>query len=136
MGKFLEEKIKIYAYEIEKATIIDKEIYEKYAIKRGLRNQNGTGVLVGVTKVGDVCGYKIENGKKIPAEGELFYRGYPLTAMVHDIEVSHRLGFEEVIYLLLFDKLAKEKELEYFKKVLAQNRKLPAYFIEIGRAHV
>lgn len=130
MGKFLEEKIKIYAYEIEKATIIDKEIYEKYAIKRGLRNQNGTGVLVGVTKVGDVCGYKIENGKKIPAEGELFYRGYPLTAMVHDIEVSHRLGFEEVIYLLLFDKLAKEKELEYFKKVLAQNRKLPAYFIE------
>lgn len=130
MGKLLEEKLKIYADEIEKATSIDKDIYEKYAIKRGLRNKNGTGVLVGVTKVGDVCGYKIENGIKIPAEGELFYRGYPLTAMVRDIEKSQRLGFEEVIYLLLFDKLGKEKELEYFKKVLAQNRKLPAYFIE------
>lgn len=130
MGKLLEEKLKIYADEIEKATSIDKEIYEKYAIKRGLRNKNGTGVLVGVTKVGDVSGYEIKDGKKIPAQGELFYRGYPLTAMVRDIEKSQRLGFEEVIYLLLFDKLGKEKELEYFKKVLAQNRKLPAYFIE------
>ena len=115
---------------IERATSIDKNIYEKYAIKRGLRNKNGTGVLVGVTKVGDVSGYEIKDGKKIPAQGELFYRGYPLTAMVRDIEKSQRLGFEEVIYLLLFDKLGKEKELEYFKKVLAQNRKLPAYFIE------
>ena len=130
MGKLLEEKLKIYADEIEKATSIDKDIYEKYAIKRGLRNKNGTGVLVGVTKVGDVLGYEIKDGKKIPAQGELFYRGYPLTAMVRDIEKSQRLGFEEVIYLLLFDKLGKEKELEYFKKVLAQNRKLPAYFIE------
>lgn len=130
MGKLLEEKLKIYADEIEKATSIDKEIYEKYSIKRGLRNKNGTGVLVGVTKVGDVSGYEIKDGKKIPAQGELFYRGYPLTAMVRDIENSQRLGFEEVIYLLLFDKLGKEKELEYFKKVLAQNRKLPAYFIE------
>ena len=130
MGKLLEEKLKIYADEIEKATSIDKDIYEKYAIKRGLRNKNGTGVLVGVTKVGDVSGYEIKDGKKIPAEGELFYRGYPLTRMVYDIEKSQRLGFEEVIYLLLFDKLGKEKELEYFKKVLAQNRKLPAYFIE------
>ncbi|WP_311488267.1 citrate synthase [uncultured Helcococcus sp.] len=130
MGKLLEEKLKIYADEIERATSIDKNIYEKYAIKRGLRNKNGTGVLVGVTKVGDVSGYEIKDGKKIPAQGELFYRGYPLTAMVRDIEKSQRLGFEEVIYLLLFDKLGKEKELEYFKKVLAQNRKLPAYFIE------
>ena len=130
MGKLLEEKLKIYADEIEKATSIDKEIYEKFSIKRGLRNKNGTGVLVGVTKVGDVSGYEIKDGKKIPAQGELFYRGYPLTAMVRDIENSQRLGFEEVIYLLLFDKLGKEKELEYFKKVLAQNRKLPAYFIE------
>ena len=83
-----------------------------------------------MTKVGDVCGYEIKNGEKIPAEGELFYRGYPLTTMVRDIEKSHRLGFEEVIYLLLFDKLAKEEELKKFKKVLVKNRKLPAYFVE------
>lgn len=130
MGNILEEKLKIYAGEIEKTTSIDKDIYEKYAIKRGLRNKNGTGVLVGVTKVGDVSGYEIKDGKKIPAEGELFYRGYPFTRMVYDIEKSQRLGFEEVIYLLLFDKLAKEDELIKFKKVLAKNRELPAYFIE------
>lgn len=130
MDKRLEEKLKAYADEIEKATNIDKEIYEKYSIKRGLRNQNGTGVLVGVTKVGDVSGYKIKDGKKIPSEGELYYRGYPLTTMVRDIEKSQRLGFEEIIYLLLFDKLANKEEISNFKKILAKNRKLPDYFIE------
>ena len=130
MDKRLEEKLKAYADEIEKATNIDKEIYEKYSIKRGLRNQNGTGVLVGVTKVGDVSGYKIKDGKKIPSEGELYYRGYPLTTMVRDIEKSQRLGFQEIIYLLLFDKLANKEKLSYFKKILSKNRKLPDYFIE------
>lgn len=130
MDKNLEEKLRAYAKEIENATKIEKEIYEKYSIKRGLRNKNGTGVLVGVTKVGDVSGYEIKDGKKIPAEGELYYRGYPLTSLVKDIEISHRLGFEEVIYLLLFDKLAKRDQLEDFKKILAENRKLPQYFIE------
>ena len=130
MDKNLEEKLRDYAEEIEKATKIEKEIYEKYSIKRGLRNKNGTGVLVGVTKVGDVSGYEIKDGKKIPAEGELYYRGYPLTSLVKDIESSHRLGFEEVIYLLLFDRLAKRDQLEDFKKILAEKRKLPQYFIE------
>lgn len=130
MDKRLEEKLKVYADEIEKATNIDKEIYEKYSIKRGLRNQNGAGVLVGVTKVGDVSGYQIRDGKKIPSEGELYYRGYSLTSMVRDIEKSQRLGFEEIIYLLLFDKLANKEEISNFKKILAKNRKLPDYFIE------
>lgn len=130
MDKLLEEKLKSYAEEIEEATRIDKEIYEKYSIKRGLRNKNGTGVLVGVTKVGDVCGYEIKDGEKLPAEGELYYRGYPLTSLVHDIESTERLGFEEVIYLLLFDRLATKNKLERFKKILAENRKLPPYFIE------
>lgn len=130
MDKLLEEKLKFYAEEIEEATRIDKEIYEKYSIKRGLRNKNGTGVLVGVTKVGDVCGYEIKDGEKLPAEGELYYRGYPLTSLVHDIESTERLGFEEVIYLLLFDRLATKNKLERFKKILAENRKLPPYFIE------
>ena len=130
MDKLLEEKLKSYAEEIEEATRIDKEIYEKYSIKRGLRNKNGTGVLVGVTKVGDVCGYEIKDGEKLPAEGELYYRGYPLTSLVHDIESTERLGFEEVIDLLLFDRLATKNKLERFKKILAENRKLPPYFIE------
>lgn len=130
MEKYLEEKLKSYAEEIEKSTRIDKEIYEKYSIKRGLRNKNGTGVLVGVTKVGDVCGYEIENGEKIPARGELYYRGYPLTSLVSDIEGNNRFGFEEIIYLLLFDKLPTKTELSNFKKILIEKRKLPPYFIE------
>lgn len=130
MDKIIKEKLKAYAEKIEKESTIDRDIYEKYNIKRGLRNKNGTGVLVGVTKVGDVCGYEIKDGEKIPAEGELFYRGYPITKIVRDVERTNRLGFEEVIYLLLFNKLPKAGELEIFKDVLADQRKLPAYFIE------
>ena len=130
MDKIIKEKLKAYAEKIEKESTIDRDIYEKYNIKRGLRNKNGTGVLVGVTKVGDVCGYEIKDGEKIPAEGELFYRGYPITKIVKDVERTNRLGFEEVIYLLLFNKLPKAGELEIFKDVLADQRKLPAYFIE------
>lgn len=106
------DKLLDLSKEIKKENTIDKELYDKFSIKRGLRNKNGTGVLVGVTKVGDVFGYKIENGEKIAKEGELFYRGYPITSMVADLKKTKRLGFEEVIYLLLFNKLAKKKELD------------------------
>lgn len=119
-----------YAGPIKELNNIDKSLYDKFDIKRGLRNKNGTGVLVGITKVGDVCGYKIEDGKKIPAHGELYYRGYPLTKLVKDVEVTHRLGFEEVIYLLIFNSLAQKEELDDFKKILASNMTLPRGFFE------
>ncbi|WP_236786239.1 citrate synthase [Anaerococcus ihuae] len=116
--------------EIKKENTIDKDIYDKFSIKRGLRNKNGTGVLVGVTKVGDVFGYKIENGEKIPKDGELFYRGFPLTCMVADFNKTKRLGFEEIIYLLLFNKLPNKCDLVDFKNILVQERKLPNKFFE------
>lgn len=119
----LSKKIKI-------ENTIDKNLYDKFSIKRGLRNKNGTGVLVGVTKVGDVCGYKIEKGEKIPSKGELFYRGYPLTSMVEDFNNTKRFGFEEIIYLLLFNKLANKNDLESFKKILVEERNLPNKFFE------
>ena len=119
----LSKKIKI-------ENTIDKNLYDKFSIKRGLRNKNGTGVLVGVTKVGDVCGYKIENGEKIPSKGELYYRGYPLTSMVNDFKNTNRFGFEEIIYLLLFNKLANKNDLESFKKILVEERNLPNKFFE------
>lgn len=119
----LSKKIKI-------ENTIDKNLYDKFSIKRGLRNKNGTGVLVGVTKVGDVCGYKIENGEKIPSKGELYYRGYPLTSMVEDFNNTKRFGFEEIIYLLLFNKLANKNDLESFKKILVEERNLPNKFFE------
>ena len=130
MNKAQEEKLCFYANEIAKNNRIEKEVYETYKIKRGLRNKNGTGVLVGITKVGDVCGYRIENDEKIPSEGELFYRGYPLTELVKDIENDKRLGFEEVIYLLLFNKLANIDQLRSFKSILVEERKLPNNFFE------
>ena len=100
MDKKQEERLKFYAKEIERNNKIKKEVYENYNIKRGLRNKNGTGVLVGVTQVGDVSGYKIIDNKKIPSRGELYYRGYPLTEIVEDIDKDKRLGFEEIIYSL------------------------------------
>ena len=124
------EKLKELSYQIKKENTIDKALYDKFSIKRGLRNKNVTGVLVGVTKVGDVSGYKIENGEKIPCHGELYYRGYPLTSMVDDFNKTKRLGFGEVIYLLLFNKLANKKELENFKNILVEERKLPDKFFE------
>lgn len=124
------KKLKALSKEIKKENTIDKELYDKFSIKRGLRNKNGTGVLVGVTKVGDVFGYKIENGEKIPKDGELYYRGFPLTSMVADFNKTKRFGFEEVIYLLLFNKLPKKKELEDFKNILVEERKLPNKFFE------
>lgn len=130
MDRKQEERLKFYAKEIERNNKIKKEVYEIYNIKRGLRNKNGTGVLVGVTQVGDVCGYKIIDNKKIPSRGELYYRGYPLTEIVEDIDKNKRLGFEEIIYLLLFSKLANKDELESFKRILVEERALADGFFE------
>ena len=81
---------------------IAPELYAQYDIKRGLRNANGTGVLVGITRISEVRGYTVENGKKIPCEGQLMYRGIPITDLVGGFERENRLGFEEVVHLLLF----------------------------------
>ncbi|MDY3006498.1 citrate synthase [Anaerococcus porci] len=124
------DKLKFYAKNIKEENTIKKDLYDKYDIKRGLRNKNGTGVLVGVTKVGDVCGYRMEDGEKIPEEGELYYRGYALTDMVKDFNDNKRLGFEEIIYLLLFNQLPKACELSDFKEVLTNERILPKKFFE------
>ncbi|MSS77884.1 citrate synthase [Anaerococcus sp. AGMB00486] len=124
------DKLKFYAKNIKEENTIKKDLYDKYDIKRGLRNKNGTGVLVGVTKVGDVYGYRMEDGEKIPEEGELYYRGYALTDMVKDFNDNKRLGFEEIIYLLLFNQLPKACELSDFKEVLTNERILPKKFFE------
>ena len=89
---------------IEQKNTIDLKLYPEHNIKRGLRNENGTGVLVGITRVGSVIGYRKENDKKIPIDGQLFYRGYNLFDLVHGFQNEKRLGFEETIYLLLFGK--------------------------------
>lgn len=108
---------------------IDPEYYTTN-IKRGLRNEDGTGVLVGVSRVGSVQGYMIDDGERIPVPGQLYYRGIALTDIVSQHAESGTFGFEEVAYLLLFGYLPTNRELEYFKRMLAKARQLPNGFTE------
>ncbi|MGL4392701.1 MAG: citrate/2-methylcitrate synthase [Fusobacteriaceae bacterium] len=114
----------------KKNNSIKPEYYEKFDVKRGLRNNNGTGVLVGLTEIGDVQGYKLIDDKKIPCKGELFYRGIELQTLVQGFQNEKRYGFEECIYLLLFGKLPNKNELENFEELLDKFRTLPQGFKE------
>ncbi len=115
---------------VRKNNAIEPEVFEKYNVKRGLRNKNGTGVLVGMTRISDVTGYKIEDGKKIPVEGTLTYRGIPLDDLVKGFEEEERFGYEEIAYLLLFGHLPTEKSLLHFTHLLSHRRNFPHNFKE------
>lgn len=114
----------------EKNNEINPEFYKKYDVKRGLRNENGTGVLVGLTEIGNVHGYKTENGEIVPDEGKLVYRGIDVMEIVEGFQKDNRFGFEEVCYLLLFGVLPSKQELEEFQAILGECRKLPDGFTE------
>lgn len=104
---------------------IDNELFGKYGVKRGLRNEDGTGVLVGLTNIGNVVGYeRDEEGKLVPTEGKLYYRGYELDDLVSPLLKEKRFGFEEVAYLLLSGKLPDKEELAAFKELLNDNMPL------------
>ena len=114
---------------LKKNDHIDTELYVKNNVKRGLRNSNGTGVLVGLTKIGEVIGYDVdENRNKIPTEGKLYYRGYSIEDLVNNCVSENRFGFEEISYLLIFGSLPTKSELEDFKKLLGAKRDLPDGF--------
>lgn len=103
--------------------------YDRYNVKRGLRNEDGTGVLVGLTEIGDVHAYIIDENEKIPVEGRLIYRGIDIYDLVNGFISENRFGFEECVYLLLYGELPNETELEQFKNILAYNRKVPDDFV-------
>ena len=107
---------------------IDKELYTKYEVKRGLRDLNGKGVLAGLTNVSDVCASKIVDGVSVPCEGNLYYRGYNIKDLVKGFLDAKRPGFEETSYLLLFGELPTEKELKDFREMIAERRTLPPNF--------
>ena len=109
---------------------IPKHYYSDYNVKRGLRNADGTGVLAGLTAVGEVHGYVLDEGMKAPVEGKLRYRGISIEDIVENCEREDRFGFEEVIFLLMFGELPKKDELESFSKALANQRTLPSNFAE------
>jgi len=114
----------------EKHNRIALELYQKHNVKRGLRNADGSGVLVGLTEIGDVHGFIFDEGEKIPAQGRLTYRGIKIEDLVAGFQKEKRSGFEEVCYLLLFGDLPVEQQLEDFKSMLAEHRELPNGFTE------
>lgn len=109
---------------------IPPELYEKYQVKRGLRNSDGTGVVAGITNICNVHGYVVSEGEKVPAEGELIYRGYSINDIVAGIQKENRFGFEETVYLLLFGDLPTQVQLDSFNALLSEYRELPPGFSE------
>lgn len=119
-----------YLEQISGNDYIDQGLYTKYNVKRGLRNADGTGVLVGLTRVGDVHGYIIDEGEKVAIPGKLYYRGIDVEELVAATEREDRFGFEETIYLLMFGSLPNKDQLDRFCQILAENRYLPDQFVE------
>ena len=107
---------------------IDSELFEKYEVKRGLRNADGSGVLVGLTKVGEVVGYKKEGDKVVAVPGRLLYRGIEIEDIVAGFQKDQRHGFDETVFLLLTGHLPNNKELQEFSEHLASLRALPDHF--------
>ncbi|QQO08314.1 citrate/2-methylcitrate synthase [Breznakiella homolactica] len=121
---------KNYLAEVTGNDYIDSELYTRFNVKRGLRNADGTGVLVGLTRVGDVHGYIIDEGEKVAVDGKLYYRGIDVESLVAAAEKEDRFGFEETVYLLMFGRLPSKAELEQFCGILGENRALPDNFAE------
>jgi len=108
---------------------IDDSLYGKYDVKRGLRDANGAGVIVGLTQIGDVQGYEVnEKNEKVAVDGKLFYRGIDVEDLVKNCLAEDRFGYEETSYLLLFGTLPTAKQLEEYKNILGMRRELPFGF--------
>ena len=110
--------------------VINPKLYEKYDVKRGLRDLNGNGVVCGLTEISEINAFKVDkNGNKTPCEGELFYRGVNIYDLVDGLVKRGRFGFEETAYLLLFGTLPTAEELENFNEMLCDYRPLPPNFV-------
>lgn len=104
-------------------------VYDKYNVKRGLRNEDGSGVLVGLTEIGEVHAYVFDEGEKVPVEGRLVYRGIDVYDLVNGFISENRFGFEECAYLLIFGDLPSQNELKQFTNILASKRKISEDFV-------
>lgn len=106
---------------------LEPQMFDEYGVQRGLRDKNGNGVVAGLTNISRIESFKMEDGKKVPCEGKLWYRGYDCIELVNGFRGDH-FGFEEVAYLLLFGKLPNREELNHFNDILASSRTLPTNF--------
>ena len=122
--------IHILCEEYGKYNHIDPAAFERYQVKRGLRNADGTGVMAGVTNICNVHGYIVDEGERTPVDGQLIYRGVNVEDLVSGCKREDRYGFEEAVYLLLFGNLPTKSQLIEFRTLLAQTRELPDTFTE------
>ncbi|NLD45780.1 MAG: citrate synthase, partial [Clostridiaceae bacterium] len=113
----------------QKRSRINPDLYSKYEVKRGLRDLDGKGVLVGLTDICEVHAYIIDENETIPAPGRLLYRGIDIVDIVNGFISSDRPGYEETCYLLLFGELPDKSNLANFTKLLSIYRKLPEDFV-------
>lgn len=116
--------------EYQKHNRIDPAFYERYHVKRGLRNADGTGVMAGVTQIGNVLGYYVQDGERIPAPGKLIYRGIDVEELINGFVSEGRFGLEETAYLLLFGALPTREQLTSFQELLSAHHTLPRMFTE------
>lgn len=114
--------------ECMQAGVIDQSLYIDYDVKRGLRDSNGNGVLTGLTEISDVVSSKIEGGRKVPAEGVLYYQGYDVKDVIEDFK-ERRFLFEETTYLLLFGELPSKKQLTSFVDIIDDFRMISNSFL-------
>lgn len=113
----------------EEVGYIDPELYDKYEVRRGLRYKSGRGVLTGLTEIGEVKSYTIDDGEMIPCEGKLYYHGVDLEELVEGFSSDNRFGFEETAYILLFGIQPSREQLDEFRKLLSEYRALPNSFV-------
>ena len=124
-----EDFIKTLADVANNKARINPELYTRYNVKRGLRNNDGTGVLVGLTEVGEVMSYLIDDGDRMPVDGRLYYQGYEVTDLVNGF-YKKRFGYEEIAFLLITGDLPTASEITDFRELLSSKRPLPAGFTE------
>ena len=113
----------------EQVNYINPELFTKYSVKRGLRDLDGRGVLVGLTDIGEVHSYMIDDGEILPIPGQLLYRGIDVSLITKGYLKDKRLGFEETVYLLLFGTLPNQDDLKEFTTLLGNERQLPTDFV-------
>ncbi len=116
--------------EFGKHNIINPIDFERFNVKRGLRNADGTGVMAGLTRICSVEGYYVDDGERVPREGHLIFRGIDINEIVDGCREENRFGYEEVAWLLLFGSMPTKSQLDHFCMVLAECRELPEDFIE------
>ena len=124
------EAISSLCGELNKNNSINPVNFEKFDVKRGLRNADGTGVMAGLTRICSVEGYYILDGEVIPKEGKLSYRGYDIKDIINNCIAEGRYGFEEVAWLLIFGTLPTMDQLDSLREVIGECRKLPDDFVE------